>query len=135
MTASTKTRRRLPPYAHALRVALSQPAGWCQFMGTSADGTKPTLWVLAGSGAWDMAREWKALRRLFLVLPPGEAPAGFNWSVLAGHDPVILKVAGDLAATEVQALVLALMRDGVQRVLLADEGGLALYKVEASHAA
>ena len=135
MTASTKTPRRLPPYAHALRVALSQPAGWLRVMGTSADGQHPTLWVLAGAGAWDLAREWKDLRRLFLVLPPGENPAGFNWSVLAGHDPVILKVAGDLAGAEVQALVLALMRDGVQRVLLAGEGGLALYKVEASHAA
>lgn len=134
--AGTQARpRRLPPFAHQLRVALSQPAGWLGFMGTSADGTKPTLWVLAGSGAWDLSREWRDLRRLFVVLPPGDDPAGFNWSVLAGHDPVVLKVVGDLAGAEVQALVLALMRDGVQRVLFAGAGGLALYRTGASHAA
>ena len=110
---------RLPPYLkrHAARLRTAPSA---------------SVWVAIGRGAWQWARE-REQSHVGIVCPPGEDPAGFDWSPCKGHDPVLLVRAGVVDGDQAYALVVALIRDGVERVL--EESG-ALYVVqEARHAA
>jgi len=124
------TGRRLPPYGARVAEILADPSSWRGRPGTSADGQHLTLWVLAGPDAWDAARLWDASRALFVLSPPGEAPASFDWRVLAGHPPVLIWPCGDLAQAELAALVGALVRDGCGRVLVLWPSGPRLFQVE-----
>jgi hypothetical protein len=57
---------------------------------------------------------------LFVLAPPGEDPAQFDWTLLRGHPPVLVRPCGDLTHGETAQLVATLLRDGVGRVLLMD---------------
>lgn len=115
------------PYARRLERVIANPATWPQYEGTSPDGTHLTLWVLTGSRAWDAARVFAASRRLYVVAPPDEDPTGYDWRVLRGHDPIIILRFGDLDGETVRALVTAMMRDGVHRVLDLAEHAMSRY--------
>ncbi len=118
-------KRRLPPYGARLREILAAPSTWPRFSGTSPDGRHLTLWVIYGADAWSTARRWAAEdRRLFVVLPPDEAPSLFDWSILAGHSPVLLHRCGIASREALMALAAAMLRDGVERVLCAESGAL-----------
>lgn len=108
--------RRLPPYARELGARLRVPASFKDYVGTSADGRHPTIWLGVGPNAWDWARKNQGLRLLSL-LPPGDDPAAYDWRLLAGHNPVFIVSCGDVTDGEVRALVAAIMRDGTQRVI------------------
>lgn len=112
----------LPPYGKRLAHVLARPACWAQFIGTSSNGKRLTIWLLTGQNAWKMAHDWAPRCRLFVLAPPGEDPTRFNWNALAGHPPLLLRPCGALEGAEVQALLMALVRDGVTRVLRLDTG-------------
>jgi hypothetical protein len=130
-------RRRLPPYGAALRRVLASPASWAGRPGTSADGRHPTLWVLAGPDAWETAYQWTHPQMtggldpvpppLFVLAPPAEAPGDFDWSLLRGHPPALVRPCGDLTHGATSQLVAALLRDGAGRVLVM-EGAMRLYQ-------
>lgn len=111
-------RRRRPPYGARLAAVLARPETWPEWSGTSSDRAHLTLWVLAGPDAWRIAGVWLATRALYVVAPPGEDPAGYDWRVVAGHPPVLVHPCGDLTQAEFAALVGALVRDGAERVLV-----------------
>ncbi len=94
--------RRLPPYAKRLREVLTTPGTW-------------PIRVFAGSNAWRVASDWACTPCLFLLCPPDANPEGFDWRLLNGTD-LLLHQCGHLDGTTLKALVLALMRDGVERV-------------------
>lgn len=118
---ASRTRRR-PPYGARLAEVLARPETWPEWSGTSPDRAHLTLWVLAGTDAWQFAGVWLATRALYVVAPPGEDPAGYDWRVVAGHPPVLVHPCGDLTQAEVAALVGALVRDGAERVLVLPGG-------------
>lgn len=115
-------RRRRPPYAARLAAILARPETWPEWSGTSPDRAHLTLWVLAGPDAWEVAGIWLGTRALYVIAPPGEEPARFDWRVLAGHPPVLVHPCGALAQAEVADLVGALLRDGAGRVLVLSGG-------------
>jgi hypothetical protein len=125
---------RRPPYAARLAAILAHPETWPGRPGTSADGRHLTLWVLAGPDAWEVADLWghpdAAPAPLFVLAPAEEAPAGFDWSVLRGHPPVLVRPCGDLSQGEVAALVGALVADGCERVLVLGDRGMRLFQAE-----
>ena len=52
------------------------------------------------------------------MLPPGEDPTQYDWSLLAGHDPIITLVEGvPPTEDEYNSLAAALVLDGVTRFL------------------
>lgn len=110
--------RRRPPYAARLAAALADPGSWPDRPGTSADGTALTIWVLCGPDAWDVARAYVDAGALFALSPPGEDPATFDWTDLAGHPPILIR--GQLSAAELGRLAAAILRDGGGRILSAD---------------
>lgn len=110
-------RRRQPPYAARLRAMLADRSRWSSYVGTSPNGRHLTLWLLAGIEAWKQAKAWQHAPRLFLLAPIDNDPLTFDWSLLAGHDPVLLMPCGDLFHSTEIALVYAVMRDGTERVL------------------
>lgn len=108
--------RSLPPFGRELRAWLRadpKPKRW------GCNGANATVAVAIGSGAWSWAREWHkaAIPRLVLVVPPGECPALFDWRDCAGSDPILVAQCGEVQDGEIDRLVRALMRDGVNRVL------------------
>lgn len=127
--------RRLPPYARYLRDVLAAPATWPRYRGTSADGQHCTIWIAIGADAWAWARDRE--HRLLLVCPPGDNPARYDWSLLAGgqHDPILVMPCGPVDDAEIAALIGALTRDGVERVLYLADDGSRLYRAEERHAA
>jgi hypothetical protein len=44
----------------------------------------------------------------------------FNWRVLAGHNPILLDLCGEVDGDHLRRLVQAILRDGVRRVLRTD---------------
>jgi hypothetical protein len=130
--------RRLPPYGLALREVLNNPASWPGRPGTSADGSAVTVWVLAGADCWNVAELWAHPREakppLFVLSPPGEDPALFDWSALRGHPPTLLRPCPDLSQVEVAALVAALLRDGAGRALVLGDTPRLYTGGEATHA-
>lgn len=86
--------RRPPPYSKQLR----------------GDRQK-TLAVLVGSAAWDRAKSpsWFPGRKI--VLPPGEHPAAFDWSCVAGYPDAVIVTVGDPESLEsITALAGELLR-------------------------
>ena len=116
-------RRHQPAYARRLREVLTVSGTWPQYAGISADGRHPQLWVLAGSNTWNVAREYARSRYLFLACPPDADPEALDWRLLAGHDPVLLRQCGQLDGDTLKRLVLAVLRDGAERVLYLPEDG------------
>ena len=125
----------LPPaYANILAQRLADPASWRRWAGTSADGTHVTFWVAHGPDAWNWAQK-RISHRLLLAAPPGQDPCQFDWSILVGHDPVILVSCGVVDTQDVRSLIVAMMRDGVTRVLHGENSCLTRYILEERHAA
>lgn len=105
----------LPPGARRIVAALADPRDLAGTWGVSADGRSPTLWAACGPGAGKWAR--RDPRRLALILPPGRDPAAYDWSVVAGHGPVLLVRCGPVPDSTVAALIEALLVDGAGRIL------------------
>ena len=80
------------------------------------DGTRPSITIAVGATAWAWAKQWHQTR-LVLCLPPAEYASRFDWSLCAGHDPILLQACGTVPVGVVDNLVHALLRDGVQRAL------------------
>jgi hypothetical protein len=108
--------RRLPPYARELTARLRAPATFNDYIGTSADGRHPTLWVGIGPNAWQWAQR-NSHARLLTILPHGENADLYDWRIVSGYDPLFLVSCGEVTDGEVRALVAAIMRDGTQRVI------------------
>lgn len=127
--------RRQPPYSKHMTAVMLRPATWRNFSGTSADGKHLTLRVLIGPKAWDVTDSHAAQRNLFVLLPQGDDPAAFDWRVLRDHPPVLVVPYGEVDDNTVTALVLAMMRDGVERVLYVNDAGMRRYIAEVRHVA
>lgn len=116
-TRVPKTRKGAP-YSGVLQAINKLP--------TRIRARKAGTYIIAGSRAWQKAKEIENTHR-FVMLPPGDDPAQYDWSLLAGHDPIVTLVAGDpLTKDEYDALATALMRDGVQRFLCPAGDGCAV---------
>lgn len=110
---------RAPPYAKAIKAKLAEPETWGSYCGTSPDGRHLTFFVAAGSDAWGWVHS--RLDRFFTtLLPPGEDPDLFDWSVLKDHPPVLIVATSELDPAIVDSLATALVRDGAERVLVLD---------------
>lgn len=106
-----------PPYSRTLQEILRDRGRWRNFAGHSPDGRRIQLWVAAGGDAW----QWAVAHGkdyAMLLAPPEQDPASFVWSVLAGHDPVIIVPCGAFSTAEARALATAILRDGTRRVLV-----------------
>jgi len=117
---------RRPPYAARVAEILRNPGTWPQYVGTSADGMAVTIWIACGPEAWRYAHdEYQSTgaHRLLLVAPPDSDPAALDWSMCAGHPPVLIWPCGATTDEQVSALAAALLRDGVERVLVLDDAG------------
>lgn len=102
---------RKPPYSNQLHLS----AGAC-------------LIVCTGSGAWERAKFPTWFPDCKVVLPPGDDPNGYAWSVAAGHDvmicgfgdlepiAIIAKLAGLLLAAGAGLIVYAPERGPVTRI-------------------
>jgi hypothetical protein len=106
------TARRLPPYGRQMIEA--RRGDLSRWWGTSPDGQHPSITVCVGKDAWRVKREWP--NRLMVVCPD-EPPEGFDWTCCAGADPVLLWRCGPAEGEQVRRLIMALMRDGTNRVL------------------
>ncbi len=80
--------------------------------------------VTAGPDAWAIARDYLAVGAPILVAPPGDDPAGYDWQLLRGHPPVLLRLCGDLGSAEVGRLAAAILHDAGGRVLVLPSGRL-----------
>ena len=107
---------RLPPFGGEL-VGTIQRKPLRSFFGTSPDGRHETYFVLAGEKSWERAQQWRRGSRLFVLAPPKEDPARFNWNCVTRSDPVLLVVCGTIDGEFVRRLVAAMFRDGVECVL------------------
>lgn len=123
------TSRRLPPFGRELATRLADRPTWSRWKGTSADGNHLTIWVYCGADAWVLARARNA-DRLMLIVPPGEDPANYDWRLLRGHDPIVLRSCGQTDGAVIKAVILALMRDGVKRVIHGGRNGITRYRRE-----
>lgn len=102
---------RKPPYANQLSLS----AGAC-------------LVVCTGSGAWERGKLETWFPGCKVVLPPGDDPAAYAWSVAAGRDvmicgfgdlepiAIIAKLAGRLLAARAGLVVYAPERGPVTRI-------------------
>jgi len=125
--------KKFPPYGRVVIDVLSTPERWPRFAGTSADGQHVTLWIATGLGAWEWA---KARLGRFIVLVAPDDPEDYRWSFITGHDPVLVIQCGYTEGRFLQSLVVALMKDGIRRVLVMNEHGLTRYTRRVSdHAA
>lgn len=114
----TREQKQQPPYSGIMRTALAHPETLRQFAGTSAYGSAFSVYLVVGSEAWRKAKSMVG-SHFFVMLPPDapdDDPKQYDWSLLAGHDPIIAIVAGDpLSNEQYKDLAAALMRDGVTR--------------------
>jgi len=114
------SRRPQPPYARQHREALADPA--------------VSVWIAMGRNAWKIARNHlgdytHGRPQVWLPLPDDTEPDAIDWRCCRGHDPVLLMPAGAVEGEQVRALIGALFRDGVERVLTpGQEQGLLYYK-------
>lgn len=108
--------RKFPPYGRELVARLAASASWRQYVGTSADGKSPTIWVLCGPSGWETAQAWRK-RRLIVLLPPNGDPYAFDWRALARFAPAVIAPCGYLEQTELHKLADAILRDGSPKVL------------------
>lgn len=112
------TVRKQPPYARHL------------------DQLRPgqCLVVCTGSGAWDRAKFQTWFPGVKVVLPPGEDPDGYTWSMAAGHDVMICGF-GDLEPiAKIASLAGLLLAAGAGLVVHAPEHG-PVTRIEARRAA
>lgn len=86
--------------------------------------TDETLGVLIGSGAWDRAKSSTWFKGRKVVMPSGQNPSAFNWTVARGfHDSIIWSFGRqptDRLVSEIASQLLAYH----SRVLLMHEGTL-----------
>jgi hypothetical protein len=101
-----------PAYCKQLQELFNNPS--IRTKGSSASG-KRSVYVVTGSGAWRKAEEMK-FTHAFLMLPPGDVPTAYDWSILAGHEPIHVIVEGEASKQELIELAQAMNRDGVSRV-------------------
>jgi hypothetical protein len=81
------------------------------------------LVVCTGSGGWNRAKSQTWYPRCKVVLPFGDDPAAYTWSVAAGHD-VMIAGFGDLEPIAIIAkLAGLLLAAGASLVLYAPEKG------------
>lgn len=106
---------KLAPYSCRVAARIGDLEKRRAAIGTSADGRAVTLWVVAGSDAWDMV----ARRPKWLALPcDGRSdPLTYDWSIVRDHAPVLLVRAGHFENDMVLRLAQALLRDGAERVI------------------
>ena len=109
-----------PPYSKRLAKLLADPS--IKTAGSSVTG-KRSIYVIAGTRAWNKAREIES-SHAFLVAPPDTDPASYDWSILCGHEPIHIIVEGH--STDLQALAEALNESGVERVLFPAGDGSAI---------
>ena len=114
--------RRQPPYAKILRARLADSTSWWKWSGTSAVGTV-TIWVACGPDCWNWARK-RIGTFLVTLCPPNEPPERFDWSLLAGHDPILVERCGKVSDDFAHRLCAALINDGVTRILDLETGNL-----------
>jgi len=128
MTAATfdngrqRAPRTHPPYARQQRDALADPA--------------VSVWVAIGPMAWNAARSHQGdyahgRPNVWLLVPDDTEPDALDWTCCRGHEPVLIWRAGKVAGERIKALIVALMLDGVERVLIAGlkEGHLHIAEV------
>lgn len=118
--------QKLPPFGRELKTRLCNPAMWHQYVGTSANGKSPTIWVLCGTSGWETAQAWRK-RRLIVLLPPGADPYGFDWQALARFTPAVITPCGRFEQTELHRLADAILRDGSTKVLALGNGSIVRY--------
>ncbi|MFZ5620688.1 MAG: hypothetical protein ACOY5W_06670 [Pseudomonadota bacterium] len=123
--------RRLPPFAKSI-LAARRAGSFRGQWGASPDGRSAPATLCIGSDAWTPAWEW-AGHRLITLLPPGEDPGSFDWRCLAGSDPVLLWRCGEVDGGVMNALLVAVMRDGTDRVLDLATGSRYVARVEEAH--
>ncbi|MEO1751152.1 hypothetical protein [Thiofaba sp. EF100] len=105
-------RPRKPPYAHQA----------CARLAPTAQGRVPgfgTLIVHTGPRAWEVARHDP---RACVLLPPGEAPEGFDWNLARLATPPVLIMDGGEAHALLDRLARAILRDAKGRALLLGTG-------------
>ena len=122
----------LPPYGREI-LAVRRSGDLSRHKGVSADGRCPTLSIVAGANAWRRAGAMRGAGWLVTLLPPGDDPAALCWHCLAGADPVLFVRAGIADGEAIHALVAALFRDGVGRVMDLETGTRYLPDQGASH--
>ncbi len=111
-----------PPYHKRLQVLLSDPS--IKTAGSSASCSR-SIYVITGNHSWHKAREIENSHS-FLLLPPSDDPFQYDWSILAGHDPIIVIVEGEASTDQLFALASALDRYGVNRILYPKGDGSAI---------
>jgi len=102
-----------PPYLR--RSADRLESGWTQ---------DRTLWLCFGPASWDEAK-WREPAQLAACLPPGDDPAGYDWTLATQFPmPTVLVWTGEPGTGDAlaDAVARALIRDGVRRVLGANTG-------------
>lgn len=114
---------KLPPYTKRLSDVLKTPSVWPQYKGTSQDGKRISLFIIAGTNAWEIAKKRLHTKLLYLMLPPTDDPEIYDWGICAGHEPIIILTAGQLKKDISHRLSIALLRDGVDRVVTSAGGG------------
>lgn len=132
----SQIKKRKPPHFSRLSALLNDPTA--RPFGSGHDGAM-TLWIAAGQDSWRFADERDQFA--YLVIPPFDDPEKYDWCI-ATHKrirgPVLLASFGSLPRDYEQAIVVALMKAGVSKVMSIDinSGKGGFFVVEgASHAA
>ncbi|MGZ8194571.1 MAG: hypothetical protein ACXWTH_02990 [Methylosarcina sp.] len=106
-----------PPYANQLNLT-----------------EQSNLWVCTGSGAWERAKLPSWFPRSKVLLPLGDDPNNYTWTVAAGHD-VVIGGFGELEPISTIALLGALLLAfGASLVIYTPERG-PVTRIEARRAA
>lgn len=104
---------RQPPYARLMRKRAANPLN-----------RSVAHAVLLGNDAWQTASRWREdSLRAFTLCPPGEDPAGFDWTIYRkAPPPVSLIRCGRVDGDQLHRLVRAMLAAGSPRIfdLLAD---------------
>ncbi len=117
--------RKNPPYARSIMQGRRSANRW---IGTSANGRNHTAWVLVGSDAWTVAKDWHNRNRLVTLLPPDESAKGFNWACLSGLETVLLHRCGHCEGAVAMELIKQLLIIGLKvlehpSLILHERGG------------
>ena len=118
-----KIKKRKAPYHKRLETILRNPANWPRYQGTSPNGSSLSIYVFGGSQAWPAGKEAADSRLLFLVANPDQDPSLYDWSILAGHEPIPVIPKGHLPKYMAEAIAAALIEDGVEGVLIPNGDG------------
>lgn len=96
--------RKKPPYSRILK---------------THDGT--CLVICTGADAWERGKSATWFHGHKLVLPPGDNPAAYNWSAVAGRDVIIAGFGNLEPITTIAKLAGLLLGAGAGLVLYAPE--------------